>query len=47
LDELLEDTGSDQHSFTGLTSEWSIHFLTSLQEAQDSSRSVLTYWETE
>jgi hypothetical protein len=40
MDELLEDAGSDQHSFTGL-SETSTFYYISLQEAQDTSQSVL------
>jgi hypothetical protein len=47
LDELLKDTGSDQHSSTGLSEASASYHTTSLQEVQDSSQSVLTYWQTE
>jgi hypothetical protein len=40
MDELLEGADSDQQSSTGLSEA-------SLQEEQDSSQSVLTYWEKE
>jgi hypothetical protein len=46
MDELLEDTGSYQQSSTGLSETSTFYHTTSLQEAQDSSLSVLTYWET-
>jgi hypothetical protein len=46
MDELLEDAGSDQQFSTGL-SETSSFYHTSLQEAQDSSLSWLSYWEAE
>jgi hypothetical protein len=46
MDDLLEDTGSDQQSSTGL-SETSAFYHTSLQEARDISLSWLTYWEAE
>jgi hypothetical protein len=47
LDELLEDTGSDQQSSIGLSETSAFYHTTSLQEAQDSSQSGSTYWETE
>jgi hypothetical protein len=47
INELLEDTGSDQQSSTELSETSTLYHMTSLQEAQDSSQSVLTYWETE
>jgi hypothetical protein len=45
--ELLEDTGSDQQSSTGLSETSTFYHTTSLQEAQDSSQPVLTCWEME
>jgi hypothetical protein len=47
MDELLEDTESDQQSSTELSETSTFYHTTSLQEAQDSSQSVLTCWETE
>lgn len=47
MDELLEDIGSDQQSSTGSSETSTFYHTTSLQEAQDSSQLVLTYWETE
>jgi hypothetical protein len=46
MDELLEDTGSDQQYSTGLSEISPLYHTASLQEEQDSSQSVLTYWET-
>jgi hypothetical protein len=46
MDELLGDTNSGQQSSIGL-SETSAFYHTSLEEAQDSSQLVLTYWEKE
>jgi cell division protein ZapA (FtsZ GTPase activity inhibitor) len=47
MDELLEDTESDQYSSAGLSETSASYHRTALQEAQDSPQSVLTYWETE
>jgi hypothetical protein len=47
MDELLEDTGCHQQYSTGLSETSTSYHTTSIQEAQDSSQSVLTYWETE
>jgi hypothetical protein len=47
LEELLEDTESDQQSSTELSETSTLYHMTSLQEAQDSSESGLTYWEME
>jgi hypothetical protein len=47
MDELLEGTDSDQQSSTELSETATFYPTTSLQEEQDSSQSVLTYWETE
>jgi hypothetical protein len=41
MDEILEDTGSD----TGLSETSAFYHTTSLQEVQDNSQSLLTYWE--
>jgi hypothetical protein len=47
MDEPLEDTESDQQTSTELSETSTLYHTTSLQEAQDSSQSLLTYWETE
>jgi hypothetical protein len=43
MGELLEDTGSDQQSSTGSSETSTFYHTTFLQEAQDSTQSVLTY----
>jgi hypothetical protein len=47
MDELLEDKDSDQQSSTGSSETSTFYHMTSLQEAQDSSQSLSTYWEKE
>ncbi|PNF27894.1 hypothetical protein B7P43_G08320, partial [Cryptotermes secundus] len=42
-DELLEDTGRDQQSSTGLSETSVFYYMTSLREVQDSSQSEFTY----
>jgi hypothetical protein len=45
--EILENTGSDQWSSMGLSETTTASGLSSLQEVQDNSRALLTYWEME
>jgi hypothetical protein len=51
MDEILDDTGSDGRSSTGLTETSTVYPMTfrlsSLQEVQDNSQSLLTHWEIE
>jgi hypothetical protein len=51
IDEILEGTGSDQQSSTGLSETSTVYHITSwmssLQEVQDNPQSLLNYWETE
>jgi hypothetical protein len=51
MDEILDDTGSDGRSSTGLTETSSVYpttyRLSSLQEVQDNSQPLLTCWEIE
>jgi hypothetical protein len=51
IDEILDDTGSDEQSSMGLTETSTVYpttsRLSSLQEVQDNSQSLLTYWEIE
>jgi hypothetical protein len=47
IDEMLEDTGSDQQSSTWLTEASTIYHTTYHQDEQDNSQSLLTHWETE
>jgi hypothetical protein len=51
MDEISGDTGSDGRSSTGLTETSTVYpttaRLSSLQEVQDTSQSLLTYWEVE
>jgi hypothetical protein len=47
MDEILEDTGSDQQSSTGMSETSTIYHTISLQEVQDNSQSLLNYWEME
>jgi hypothetical protein len=47
MDGLLEDIESDQQSSAGLSETSTFYHTTSLEEAQDSSQSVLTCWEME
>jgi hypothetical protein len=49
MDEILDDTGSDGRSSTGLTETPAVYPTTSrpssLQEVEDNSQSLLTCWE--
>jgi hypothetical protein len=51
MDEILDDTGSDGRLSTGLTETSAVYPTTSrlisLQEVEDNSQPLLTYWEME